>query len=188
MKKTNGGSTRPEAVIYARVSSKEQEKEGYSIPAQLKLLNSYAEEKGFKVVKEFVDVETAKSAGRTHFQEMVKFLQANDKVKTILVEKTDRLYRNFKDYVYLEELDLEIHLVKEGEIISRESRSPVKFIHGIKVLMAKNFIDNLSEEVRKGMREKAEQGDYPSRPPLGYRPNLQTKCIEIDPERADLVK
>ena len=175
-------------VIYARVSSKEQEKEGFSIPAQLKLLNSYAAEQGFQGVKEFVDVETAKSAGRTHFQEMVKFLRANSDIKAILVEKTDRLYRNFKDYVFLEELDLEIHLVKEGEIISRESRSHVKFIHGIKVLMAKNFIDNLSEEVRKGMREKAEQGDYPSRPPLGYRPNLQTNCIELDPERAELVE
>jgi site-specific DNA recombinase len=187
-KKTKGENLGPRAVLYARVSSKEQEKEGFSIPAQLKLLNSYAEEKGFKVVKEFVDVETAKSAGRTHFQEMVKFLQANSDVKAILVEKTDRLYRNFKDYVLLEDLNLEIHLVKEGENISRESRSHVKFIHGIKVLMAKNFIDNLSEEVRKGMREKAEQGDYPSRPPQGYRPNLQTNCIELDPERAELVK
>ena len=31
-------------------------------------------------------------------------------------------------------------------------------MHGIKVLMAKNYIDNLSEEARKGMQEKAEQG------------------------------
>jgi len=35
--------------------------------------------------------------------------------------------------------------------------------------MAKNYIDNLSEEVKKGMLEKAEQGQYPSRAPLGYR-------------------
>ena len=34
-------------------------------------------------------------------------------------------------------------------------------MHGIKVLMAKNYIDNLSEEVRKGLREKAEQGIPP---------------------------
>lgn len=31
------------AVIYARVSSKDQEREGYSIPAQLKLLREYAQ-------------------------------------------------------------------------------------------------------------------------------------------------
>ena len=56
------------ALIYARVSSKEQEKEGFSIPAQLKLLNEYAQGKGFQVVREFVDVETAKAAGRTQFR------------------------------------------------------------------------------------------------------------------------
>ena len=87
-------------VIYARVSSKKQEEEGYSIPAQLKFLNEYAAKNEFTVVKEFVDSETAKKAGRTHFGEMITFLKKNKTVNTILVEKTDRLYRNFKDYVY----------------------------------------------------------------------------------------
>src|SRR5918999_446305 len=146
------------AVIYARVSSKEQEKEGFSIPAQLKLLHEYALGKGFQVIREFVDVETAKTAGRSQFGEMVKFLQACREARDILVEKTDRLYRNFKDYVTLEDLDLVVHLVKESEVLSKDSRSHTKFIHGIKVLMAKNYIDNLSEETKKGMREKAEQG------------------------------
>ena len=50
------------AIIYARVSSKEQEKEGFSIPAQLKLLNEYAEKNDLVVVKEFVDTETAKKS------------------------------------------------------------------------------------------------------------------------------
>jgi len=44
-------------------------------------------------------------------------------------------------------------------------------MHGIKVLMAKNYIDNLSEETQKGLREKAEQGLYPSWGPIGYRNN-----------------
>jgi hypothetical protein len=70
-------------------------------------------------------------------------------------EKTDRLYRNLKDWVTLDELDQEIHFVKENVVISRDSRSSEKFMHGIKVLMAKNYIDNLSEETRKGMLEKA---------------------------------
>ncbi len=43
------------AVIYARVSSKEQEKEGFSIPAQIKFLQEYAQPKGFEVIKEFTD-------------------------------------------------------------------------------------------------------------------------------------
>lgn len=47
-------------VIYARVSSKDQECEGYSIPAQMKMLRGYSSENEFAVVREFVDVETAK--------------------------------------------------------------------------------------------------------------------------------
>jgi len=54
-----------QAVVYARVSSKEQEKEGFSIPAQLKLLKEYAAANGFAVAQGYVDVETAKQTGRT---------------------------------------------------------------------------------------------------------------------------
>ncbi len=60
-------------------------------------------------------------------------------------------------------------------------------MHGIKVLMAKNYIDNLSEEVRKGMREKAEQGHWPTVAHVGYLNNSETHRIEIDPVRAPLV-
>jgi site-specific DNA recombinase len=45
-----------------------------------------------------------------------------------------------------------------------------------------------AEEVRKGMREKAEQGIYPSRPPLGYRNNKLDHSIEIDPEKASIAR
>ena len=62
-------------VIYARVSSKEQEREGFSIPAQLKLLEEYAQARGIRLVQQFVDIETAKAAGRTQFRALVKFLQ-----------------------------------------------------------------------------------------------------------------
>ncbi len=159
----------PQAVIYARVSSKEQEKEGYSIPAQLKLLRDHASVHGLQIVREFTDVETAKKAGRKQFGEMVEFLKKKSNCRIILVEKTDRLYRNIKDWVSLDELDVEIHLVKENEVLSEDSRSHEKFMHGIKVLMAKNFIDNLREEIRKGMIEKAEQGMWPSMAPIGYK-------------------
>ncbi len=56
------------AVLYARVSSKEQEKEGFSIPAQRKLLQDYAAAGGFVVDQEYVDVETAKQSGRANLQ------------------------------------------------------------------------------------------------------------------------
>ncbi|MEI7475752.1 MAG: hypothetical protein WCK67_13340 [bacterium] len=65
---------------------------------------------------------------------MVKFLKKNKDIKIIIVEKTDRLYRNFKDYVLLDSLEsLEVHLVKEGAVLSENSRSHDKFIHGFKV-------------------------------------------------------
>jgi len=114
---------RKRAVIYARVSSKEQEKEGFSIPAQLKLLKEYAAAQGLAVVEEYVDVETAKQTGRAAFGEMVAYLKAHPSVRVMLVEKTDRLYRNLKDWVTVDELDVEMHFPKEGVVLSRESRS-----------------------------------------------------------------
>lgn len=186
------------SIIYARVSSKEQEQEGYSIPAQLKLLNDYALKNGYKVVKEFVDAETAKRAGRENFNLMIEFLKKNTDVKAILCEKTDRLSRNFRDIATLDDLvnqqNLSIILVKENTIISRDSKSHEKFIFGIKALMAKNYIDNLSEETRKGMLEKAEQGIYPSSAPLGYK-NCEAKkdgkvlkYLEVDEQRAPIIQ
>src|SRR5512133_1786513 len=88
------------AVMYARVSSKDQEKEGFSIPAQQKLLRSYALVNHLTILQDFTDVETAKQAGRTAFGEMLHFLrQHRDTCRVLLVEKTDRLYRNLKDWV-----------------------------------------------------------------------------------------
>ena len=181
-----------QAVLYARVSSKDQEREGYSIPAQQKLLREYAPTKGLMVVHEFIDVETAKRAGRTGFEEMRAFLAANPACQVILVEKTDRLYRNISDWVTLDvdALNLEVHLVKENVVLGKNARSSEKFMHGIRVLMAKNFIDNLSEEVRKGMLQKAEDGTWPSSAPLGYQ-NVKMpdgkKGIAPDPKAAPLV-
>ena len=173
------------------MSSKEQEKEGYSVQAQQKLLQGYAADKGVRILQELVDIETAKKAGRTGFGERLRFLKKTPACRTILVEKTDRLYRNLKDYVTLDELDLEIHFIKENFILSRDSRSSQKFVHGIKVLMAKNYIDNLSEETRKGMQEKAEEGVWPGGAPTGYLNVVGPsgkKVIEPDPETAALVR
>src|SRR5580700_183971 len=187
---TPADAARKQAVIYARVSSKEQEKEGFSIPAQLKLLKEYASTNGFTVAQEYVDVETAKQTGRTAFGEMIDYLKKHPSIRVMLVEKTDRLYRNLKDWVTVDELDVEIHFPKEGVVLSRESRSSEKFMHGIKVLMAKNCIDNLSEEARKGMQEKAEQGIWPTVAPLVYR-NITgpdgKKVIATDPDVAPII-
>ena len=180
-----------QAVLYVRVSSKEQEKEGYSIQSQYKLLRDFAFNQGLEILQEFGDVETAKTSGREGFEMLLAFLKKNPTCKTLLVEKTDRLYRNLKDWVTMDDLGLDIHLVKEAVLISPNSRSGEKFMHGIKVLMAKNYIDNLSEEARKGMTEKAEEGIWPSVAPIGYRNITGTngrKIIEIDPLYAPIIR
>ena len=59
---------------------------------------------------------------------------------------------------HAEDLDVEIHLPKEGQIISKDSKSQAKLVHGIQLVIARNYIENLRDEVRKGMREKAAQG------------------------------
>lgn len=178
------------AVSYARVSSKEQEREGFSIPAQQKLISEYSLAKNFQIVKQFTDIETAKQSGRSNFAEMVFFLKNNKDVRTILVEKTDRLYRNLRDWVTLDDLGVEIHFVKENVIFSDESKSMEKFFHGIKVLMAKNYVDNLSEETKKGQIQKAESGLYPSRAPIGYinTEDGGKKIIIPDPVYSSVIK
>ena len=157
-----------QCVLYARVSSKEQEREGFSIPAQIELLERYAYKNNYKIVEKFIDVETAKQSGRINFEKMLAFLKKNKTVRDVLVEKTDRLYRNLPDYVTVDGLNLNLHFVKEGVIINNESHSSEKFMHLIKVGMAKQYIDNLSEEVRKGISQKCNEGYYPSKAPIGY--------------------
>ena len=178
------------AIMYVRVSSREQAEEGFSIESQQKLLRDYAVQHGLELVKEFSEVESAKQAGRPAFNEMLAYLRAHATVRTILCEKTDRLYRNFKDYVALDvdQYGLTVVLVKEGETISKDSKSHQKLIHGLKVLLAKNYIDNLKEETGKGLREKAEQGEFPSRAPLGYRNNKETKRIEVNADQAPFIR
>jgi site-specific DNA recombinase len=61
-------------------------------------------------------------------------------------------------------------------------------MHDIHVAVAKHYVENLKEEVKKGMKEKAQQGLYPGRAPFGYRNNPATRCVEIDPARAPIIK
>ncbi len=65
----NGSAQRTNAVVYARVSSKEQEREGFSIPAQLGLLRDFARQQSIVVLEEFKDVESASTSGRSGFRQ-----------------------------------------------------------------------------------------------------------------------
>jgi site-specific DNA recombinase len=107
--------------------------------------------------------------------------------RTIVVEKTDRLYRDIRDWVTLDELGPDIHFVKEATILSSDSRSLELLTRGIKVSMAKNVTDYyLSEEVRTGMPEKAEEGIWRSRAPFGYRNVMSPYGKEVIEPRQDI--
>jgi len=153
-------------VLYARVSSAEQEL-GYSIPAQQQLLREYAAKHEMVIEREFVEAETAKRAGRGEFEAMLAYLRSG-RCRHVLVEKTDRLYRNLQDAAAVEALGVDVHFVKEGTTHTPRSGASAKLTQGMKVLFAKHTVDNLSEEVKKGMRTKAAQGLWPSYAQLGY--------------------
>ncbi len=185
------------AVLYIRVSSKEQAEEGYSLDAQTKLLRDYACQKGIQIVHEFKDEETAKESGRKAFNEMLYFLKENPSIKYLLVEKTDRLSRNFRDIATMEDLmskqDIHIVLVKENVEIHKDARSNEKFMFGIRAVMAKHFIDNLSEETKKGLNQKAESGHYPGLAPWGYKnvsdpKDSNRRIVVVDTVLAPLVR
>lgn len=184
-----------QAILFCRVSSKEQEESGYSLAAQEKLLRGYASKGGFNVKKVFSITESASgSKQRKAFFEMVDYAEKKD-IRVIAVEKTDRLLRHLKYQVRIDEWmnsdpEREVHLVKEGTVLSRDSKSHEKFIWNIKVSVAQFYTDNLSEEVKKGQRQKISDGWLPTKPPLGYKTigEKGKKIHVVDLQKASLVK
>lgn len=162
------------AVIYARVSSKEQEETGYSLESQEKLLRQYAEDKGLDLVKVYKVTESASGKQiRKMFIDMIDYATKN-KINVILCEKIDRLTRNLKDGAtandwILDGENREIHFIKENFIVSKNTRAHENLVWDMKVDIARFYTNNLSEEVKKGQKEKISQGWLPGTPPIGYK-------------------
>ena len=183
------------AIIFARVSSKEQEETGYSLDSQVKLLTEYADSKGFDVLKIYKVSESASGKQtRKIFGEMLDCVEKNN-VLNILCEKIDRLTRNLKDAGIVndwvaQDKDNKVHFVKDNFIVSRDSRAHENLVWDMKVSIARFYTNNLSEEVRKGQKEKISQGWLPKRAPLGYvsQGDKGHKTHIIDPEKASYVR
>jgi len=164
---------RSSTIILARVSSKSQEDEGYSLDSQLKLLRGYCENKRLAVVKEFKIAETAsKQERRKVFHELLVFI-AKNKVYHFVVEKTDRLTRNYRDAIRIDDWlegdgNRMLHMVKENFQLHKDSRSDAKLMFNIYLAFAKKQVDTLREEAMKGWAEKLAQGWIPCVPPPGY--------------------
>lgn len=94
------------AIIFARVSTKRQEKEGLSLrEIQLPQARKYAEKHNLKVVKEYIVGETGGAyKERKQFDEMIEFLRKNEDIEDVISFRIDRLTRSFKDAVVIDEL------------------------------------------------------------------------------------
>ena len=82
---------------------------------------------------------------------MMNYVKVNT-IKIIICEKVDRLTRNFKDAVIIDEWlekdeERQVHLVKDSLILHKNSRSQEKLNWGIRILFAKNYIDNPSSYI-----------------------------------------
>ncbi len=185
------------AIIYARVSSKEQEIGGFSIPAQIDLMKKYCKDNGLEVVKILTEHISAKENGqRPVYDDIIKFLRKNKKTPYHFVyEKNDRLLRNEYDCADIINLARTtphfIHSVREMLVLHRNAHPSVFHIFTIFSATSSLYPRNLSIEVRKGMHKAAELGFYPSKLPVGYKrgKNIGKKRREIivDTEKAGYI-
>jgi site-specific DNA recombinase len=180
------------ALLYIRVSSKEQEKEGYSLDAQEKLGYEYAQRKSLKITRSWKVSESAWKHERTAFNQMVEYAKKHDEVKNIIFDITDRMTRNdfdkLKIYTLIKEFNKTIHFSRTNKVFDKNSGPDDEFMFDIEVAVAKKMSNDISRKTQMGMLEKAEQGLYPGPAPLGYKNNKFTHLIDIDEELAPFVK
>lgn len=188
------------AVILARVSSVQQE-DGLSLDAQVRRLKDYAQRKDFEVVKEFVFTESAGDKIRTKFEEMLSYIKQNPDIRIVLAQNVDRVTRNFKDAVDLDEMrkrdNLEIHFVQDGFFINKEATGNQLFMWESKVFLAKQYLNRLSDDVKRSVEQKIVNGEWYGKAPIGYKNiTLESnkdckngkKWIIPDPQKKDLIK
>ena len=169
--------------VWARVSSREQ-REGYSIDAQLRAMRDRAQRENWNIIEEFVVAESAKKgAERVAFNQMFRWVQRNAKkknIKAILSHKLDRVCRNMRDAVRLQELEdtLGVKLLFIDNEFGPGAAGALSF--NVMAAVAQYYSDNLRAEVLKGMDEKVKQG-WPTGPaPYGYI-NSSDKLEPIQP-------
>lgn len=182
-----------DAVTFARVSTREQAEEGYSLKAQERLMVEYAEKKDFSIAKVFSVPESARGKQeRKLFNSLLEYIFKHPHVKIVLCEKVDRITRNFKDAVKLddwlkEDEERQIHFVKQSLIIHKNSRSHEVLQWDIYLALARQYSNNLSEETKKGLDQKANEGWFPGSQKRGYKTegDIGHKLWIIDKEKPD---
>ena len=178
------------ALLYVRVSSKEQEN-GYSLDAQEKLGLEYAKKNELDIEKIYRGSESAWKTDRKSFNQMIDFAKRR-RIKHIIFDITDRMTRNTFDMVKIDRLvkehDVSIHFSRLNKIFNRHAKPDEIFMLDIEVAMAKKYSNDISLKSRIGLQEKVEQGGYITKAPLGYKNNTINHTIEPDPDKAPYVK
>lgn len=182
------------AVIYARVSSEEQAKHGFSIENQKKVCIDFAKKQGYYVAKVFVDEgKSAKNLDRPEIQELMTYCgKKKNNIKALVIWRLDRISRNTTDYHGV----LRPLFERKGIKLLSATEANVDTIEGD---LMRNIGMSFAEYERKiigfrtiaGLRQKASQGEYPHQAPIGYKNVTRkdgSKAISIDEKNAFYVK
>ncbi len=174
--------------MYARKSTDEDDKQLLSIEAQLEELREHAKREKLIVAEEFIEAMTAKVPGRPVFNAMMKAIEKGQ-AEGILSWHPDRLARNSVDGGRI------VYLLDTGKLTTLkfpsfwfENTPQGKFMLSIAFGQSKYYVDNLSENVKRGIRQKLRLGWFPGRPPIGYLNEPRLRTIVIDDEKAPLVR
>jgi len=158
------------AVIYLRVSTKEQAEEGYSIPAQAEGCRRFTADRDWELADEYVDRgESARTADRPQLQAMLARLNEDPSIDCLVVHTLDRLARNLEDHAAVRAALRKAHVQLYSVTETLEDSASGKLVEGILASIAEFYSANLGQEIRKGMDQKAAQGGWPVRAPFGYR-------------------
>lgn len=181
-------------IILARVSTEEQMNEGQSIPAQLSRAREYAKRKRLNIYKEYQFDESSIKDQRKKFEQVVEEIKKAKEPVALIVETVDRLQRSFKESVLLDDFrkqgKLEIHFIRENLIVHKDSNSSEIQRWDLAVFMAKSFVLQISDNVKRTYEYKIRHGEWIGKAPIGYINTLDengNKDIIPDPARAHFI-
>ena len=172
------------AIVYTRVSSKEQADHNLSLDVQRKAIEDYAQRNNLAIIGYFGGTyESAKTDGRKEFMRMLEFVKKHKgKVSHVLVYTLDRFSRTGGAAIKLAEdlrdrYGVTVFAVTQPADTSNPSGVLQQSIHFI--------FSQYDNQLRKqramaGMKEKFDKGIWVSKPPQGYdivRTNGQQKIV-----------
>ncbi len=159
------------AIIYCRVSTKEQADQGFSLDGQEKECRTFAENNDYEVENVFIEKgESAKTQDRTQLKNLIKYCVKNKKeISCLIVWKLDRLTRNVGDYAELTKhfASLEILILSATE--NNEDNSTGKLMRNIISSFAQYENDVKRDRTITGMKRAIEDGRWAWRAPIGYK-------------------